>query len=551
VKFRSRRGFVALVAVSTAAVVVLTACGSSKSSTDNSSTPNSGGSSSSAPGKSQLILTYPGKFTLNFHPADDADSGQQVYYNLLYSNLVRRGAKTGTIVADLATKWETTDAKTYTFHLNPKAKWSDGQPVTADDVVFTATAADQNPEQFTGYSPTAWAEIDGAAAIKGTTQPLSGIKAVDPQAVEITLAAPDSQFLTTLANAVHVILPKHVLESVPPATWAKSAFATTTPIGSGPYKLAKVVADQYLQLTANPDYYQGAPKIQTVFVKTGLTEASIVDQLKTGELDVALGMDPTSQPLLTDVKRLKTSVDVGVGTMYIQFRVDNPQVSDERIRQAFYYGVDRASMLKSLFGGAGKVLWAPAGFDQSGSDLNHYDYDQVKAKALLTAANFDFSKPLVLPYASQESGWDKIAAVIKDDMGKIGVKITLQPMDETAWADKLSDPNPTAFSVTLNCCGTEGRSPDASSVYYGKSFVGTKYYNDQLIQLFADGRASSDPATQATAYAQAAKILNTAVPYNWLWERSGLNVLPTNLSGATIYQSVIDTTSDAWQWSLS
>ncbi|MFB9177702.1 ABC transporter substrate-binding protein [Dactylosporangium sucinum] len=495
-------------------------------------------------------MTYPGKFSFNFHPVADSDSGQQIFYNLFYSNLVRRGSSAGTIVADLASTWENVAATTYTFRLNDKAKWSDGQPVTADDVVFTATAAAQNADKFTGYTPTAWLAIDGAAAIAGTTKPLTGIKAVDPHTVQITLAAPDSQYLTTLANAVHVILPQHALAAVAPATWAKSAFATQTPIGSGPYKLAKVVPDQYLEFAANMDYYQGAPKIKKIFVKTGMTEAGIVNQLKTGELDVALGMDPTNQSLLASTSRLKTSVDVGVGTMYIQFRVDNPQVADERVRQAFYYGVDRASMLKSLFGNAGKVLWAPAGFDQTGADLNHYDYDPAKAKQLLDAANFDYAKPLTLPYASTESGWDKIAATIKDDMGKIGVNITLAPMDETAWSSKLSDPNPNAFSVTLNCCGTEGRSPDASSVYYNKTFVGTKYYNDQLIGLFAAGRAESDPAKQATIYAQAAKILNTAVPYNWLWARSGLNVLPTALQGASIYQSVIDTTGNAWQWSL-
>lgn len=533
-KSKFRWGLTALLAASLA----LTGCSAS----------SSGGKKSTA--KSQLIMTYPGKFSFNFHPAADQDSGQQMYYNLLYSNLVRRGPTTGSIVPDLATKWEVSDAKTFTFHLQPNAKWSDGQPVTADDVVYSATIAAQNPDKYTGYAPTAWLEIAGATDVSGTTKPLEGIKAIDAHTVQISLAAADSQFLTTLANAVEVILPKHVLENVAPDAWTKSPFAVQSPVGSGPYKLDKIAADQYLQLTANPAYYQGAPKIKTIFVKTGLTEASIVDQLKTGELDVALGMDPTSQSLLTSTSRVKTSIDVGVGTMYIQFRVDNPQVSDVRVRQAFYYGVDRASMLKNLFGNAGKVLWAPAGFDQSGPDLNHYDFDPAKAKSLLDAAGFDYSKALTLPYASAESGWDKIAAVIKDDMGKIGVKITLQPMDETAWANKLGDPSPSSFSITLNCCGTEGRSPDASSVYYGKSFVGTKYWNDQLIALFNAGRAESDPAKQAPIYAQAAKILNTAVPYNWLWERSALNVLPTNLQGVTIFQSVIDTTSNAWQWSL-
>jgi peptide/nickel transport system substrate-binding protein len=220
------------------------------------------------------------------------------------------------------------------------------------------------------------------------------------------------------------------------------------------------------------------------------------------------------------------------------------------VRQAFYYGIDRASMLKNLFGDAGKVIWAPAGFDQTAPDLEHYDYDPDKAKSLLEEAGFDFSEPLPLPYSSEEPGWDKIAAVIKDDLAKLDVEVTLQPMDTTAWAEKLGDPDPEAFGMTLNCCGTEGRSPDASSIYYAKTFIGTKYWNDELISLFDQGKAEADPAKQAEIYDEAALILNADVPYNWLWLRSGLNVLPTNLKGATIYQSVIDTTSNVWEWSL-
>src|SRR5690606_13281003 len=122
-----------------------------------------------------------------------------------------------------------------------------------------------NFEAFGTFAPT-WSAIAGAQEVlDGTAETVSGIEAIDDQTVKITLAAPDAEFLRKLVEPQNAILPEHVLADETAATIRQSEFATGAPIGTGPYMVTQFLSDQYVELDANPDYFEGAPEIGKIF----------------------------------------------------------------------------------------------------------------------------------------------------------------------------------------------------------------------------------------------------------------------------------------------
>ena len=369
--FRFGTAVIALLALS----LILVAAGSS--------------STKKASAGSTLTLTRITANTPGFGPVRQDTGNDAMVNSLIFSNLVKVAPDEKTILPDLATKWTVTpNAKTYTFFLHKGVTWSDGTPFTANDVVFTVKQAIAfGPTPYIGYQPSEWLLV-------------KSIKAVGADEVVMNLSQPDSNFVRGLTDAVYSILPQHLLSTATAKTIATVPFTTTSPVGTGPYTLTKNVPNQYLEFTANPHYFGGVPKIQTIFFKLNVSAASAVAQIQSGKLDLALDLNPADAPQVAKAKGVTAKFVNSVAGEFLQFRVDYPQVSDPRVRQAIYYAIDRRAMLKDLFGNHGQIVWTMPGFDQNAAGLNKYPYDPAKAKQLLTAAGFDFSAPFNIVYVA-------------------------------------------------------------------------------------------------------------------------------------------------------
>src|SRR4051812_38496202 len=195
---------------------------------------------SAAAGGGTLRVARISDFLQSIHPIHLGTGNQELMADIVFSTLVDVDKDEVTILPDLATEWTVSpDATVYTFKLNPAAVWSDGQPVTADDVEWTIAWAAQNPDAWKDGIPTQmWYNVKGGDAVKGTTNIPEGIKKIDANTVEITLKAPDSTFLRRIAGAVYYIQPKHVLDGLTGAQADTCEFCLGTvgkTIGSGPY----------------------------------------------------------------------------------------------------------------------------------------------------------------------------------------------------------------------------------------------------------------------------------------------------------------------------
>jgi peptide/nickel transport system substrate-binding protein len=448
------------------------------------------------------------------------------------------------------------DATTFTFKLNPNAKWHDGTPVTADDVIFTAAQAAQFADSYVGTYPiTNWLAVKGADTVKGTTNIPAGLEKVDATTVKFTLAAPNAVWLRNLTDPAYMIMPKHLLEQYATGDALKASDFVNgkATIGSGPYKLKTFTPDVGIEYTANPTYHKGVPKIQDLIFKLGANPDTAAAQIQSGELNMVFDLKPSDFDVLNGKPGIEVKRVPGVGQQSLQFPVTNPLVADPRIRQAIYYAFDRKTLLETVFQGAGKLLWIWLGFDEAAPDLNHYDFDQAKARTLIDAAvadgKFDKTKPLRIIYYPEEPGWQEIAAALENDLRAVGLNPKLDPSDAAGWEAKLADA--TKYEISLQCCGSNLYPDKAAGAFNCKTPVATFYANCEMDDLFKAARQTGDAAVQATDYAKIAKILNTDLPYAWLWAVANTHANSTKVTGFTYYPNARETFAQIEKWSFA
>ncbi|MGI5238998.1 ABC transporter substrate-binding protein [Dactylosporangium sp. CA-139066] len=524
-----------------ATATLVAACGDSSATSSQSST--------------SLTFTRLGINTAGFGPSNQSTGNDAVVNSLLFSNLVKVAPDEKSIIPDLAQTWDQSpDAKEFTFHLRQGVTWSDGQPFTADDVVFTVTQAAQlGPTAYVGYQPTQWRQVVGATEAKGTKNPVSGVTAIDDHTVKMTLAAPNAEFIRNLTDAVYSIVPKHLLQDATAENVRTVEFSKSKPVGTGPYVLEKAVPDQYLQFKANPKYFGDAPKIATLFFKLNVKPESVAAQLQSGELGMVLNAAASDAPALSAVKGLTTKFVVSPAAQFLQFRTDHPQAKDVRLRQAIYYAIDRRAMLKNLFGDNGEIRWVLPGFDQNDPALDRYEYSPDKAKQLLAASGLDLGQPFKISYAQGvDPAWDQMMPAIQKYLKDVGLNAVLEPLDSAAWSAANASKD-AKYPMTVNAGGSMGLSPDRSSGYFNcKAPLSSFYANCQMDDLYAKARGTTDASTRADNYKQVAQILNRDVPMVALWQTTTYNAWTGKLGGSfQVFANDRDSAFNVNGWTLA
>lgn len=364
-----------------AMVLSMAACGSS-SSAPAATTGGSTGDGTTGAGNGYVVIGQTSEVA-NLNPMQYPRTPDSNVQNLIYSFLVKPDASLN-YEPDLAESWDISDDGTvYTFHLRKDVKWHDGEPFTADDVVFTLTSL-AHPD-YVGGNEGRVMDIVGAAEVQaGTATEISGLKKVDDYTVEITLKAPNAAFM---ANMYTAILPEHILSSESPADWANDSF-NRAPIGTGKYKFVEWKAGQYIRLERNEDYFGEKPSIQEVTVLFG-DETTLTAALLNGEIDVMYSV-PTAE-----VQNVEAAPNVNIFTYaqmsvyYIGFNLLNDVVSDIRVRQALAHGIDKQKIVDTVFGDGmaypcedifPTIHWSHS------DDVTVYEYNPDLSKSLLEEA---------------------------------------------------------------------------------------------------------------------------------------------------------------------
>ena len=550
----------ALVLAATAALV-LSACGqatppasSTAAPPATSAAPSSAAPGSSAPTTGENILRVARLADhYNFwHPVQFQTGNQFQWWSSVFNTLVEAEADSKTVVGDLAASYEASpDATVFTFDLVGNATWHDGEPFTADDVMFTITWATQNYDAFQGFSP-AWNQIKGADTVLGTTNVPEGLKKVDDDTIELTLAAPNAEFIYALTDMANVILPEHILKDVTKADVEAHPFTTGTPgttVGTGPYKLTAFTPDQSVELDANPEYFKGAPKISKIVFKLFADPALAVAQLESGDLDLAFRVSPGEFDRLSAIDTLNVISAANPGIVRIVFKTEQKPWSAVEVRQAFYYAINRQAIVDDFYKGRAKVLINPPGFTEY-PELNRYEYDVEKAKQLLQQGGYN-GEPFKLLYNQTFPDAQQIMPLIQADLQAAGVTVELMPTDNAQYLEVYGDR--TKWDGFIAVGGSEGLTPDRSKQYFNATdpTIESGYQNPRIFELWAAGRATSDPAQRDVAYKELATILNTDLPQINLYSPDLVMVASKRLGGGfKVHLNERETFMNVETWTL-
>jgi peptide/nickel transport system substrate-binding protein len=353
--------------------------------------------------------------TATLDPLNPLNGNGDIFsYNVIYSGLVRSDptGRTNKIVPSLADRWTVSgDGKTYTFHLRPGLKFSNGQPLTAEDVAWTLNRFG-NPKINA---------IMAAVAVG-----YGHATVVDNSTVRVQLNKPVAAFLYNISIWPAFVLPQNLVEKQ-----GKAFFKH--PVGTGPFMVKSYVKGSHITLVRNPHYWErGKPYLNSVrFNFVGDSNTRIL-ALRAGDAQ-AMDVVPFSQ-----VKSLRGDKNIVVQTakvpLFLGLWLNHARApfTDLNVRKAMQHAIDRKLINDQIFVGLGKIpnsvlmgfaLDAPAGV------VKPYDYDVAKAKALMARSKYPNGFSTTLLYPAGTDFYRQLGLALQQEFGAIGIKVKLVEQD--------------------------------------------------------------------------------------------------------------------------
>ncbi len=557
------------VIISIAAALLLTACGSRQATPDQASGPAAAGQSASGAAAEVVIdqnstvqvidAADPSKNpekaksrTDTFVAAISAPGGVFLPYfydngwdgnatEPIFASLVTLD-KEGKPVPSLAENWEVSpDQLKYTFHLRKDLKFSDGSPLTADDVAFTLTLL--HDPAYAGYIDITRAFIKGGKAYKeGTADSIEGIKIIDPLTVEITTEKVNSQTLTLLGGAV---LPKAYYGSKyqrGKLDYLKDLYPK--PLGAGPFVFESYVPDQEIRYVANANYYAGKPKAERLIFKVTTNETKF-QLFQAGETDYD-GFTPPSNDMVEQLKELgfaniRISTVNSYGFVYINNK--KPYLKDKLVRQALIYGLDRQKFVTAKFKEFGRVAnvpTSPLSWAYTEEGINKYEFSTEKANGLLDQAGWKpgsdgirekDGQKLKISYLTRTKD-DEFIPIAQENYKELGIELNPEVMDFNALVAKLNDGSYDLAAVSTSILTDPNDAVEEFSSNHPANAAG--YSNPNVDRLLLESVSTTDVEKRKAVYKELFKELTDDPPVILLNYRKSIAAYNSRIQGFEI-----------------
>lgn len=332
-------------------------------------------------------------------------------------------------VPDLATSYELSDdALTYTFHLRDNAVWTDGEPVTSEDVLYTFNEI-----------------IDKQYAFASVFQFVDSIEAPDDHTVVFKMTDPDGSFLSNVSWYGTFVLPKHVLEGT---DWMTNDDFSNNPVTCGPFKFDQWNKGTDVQIVRDDNYWGEHTAYLDRVIYTVISDPSTMYQAwLNGEVDeMPASYIPATDldGIIADTDNYYTVEQVWPSPWYITFNLKEGPFADPLVREAVMYGVDRQDVSTKATGGykPANDHFIPDSFETAVNDeAKQADYDVAKAQELLEQAGYTKNADgyYFETTFTVMSGFDDFCKVIADHMEKMGIKVTLDVLDFNIWSEQVMD----------------------------------------------------------------------------------------------------------------
>ncbi|HEX2217325.1 MAG TPA: ABC transporter substrate-binding protein [Gemmatimonadales bacterium] len=391
----------------------------------------------------------------------------------------------------LAKAWTRRDSLTLVFDLDPRARWHDGAPVTARDVVFTMSRA---------------REREISPRLANVMRRIAGVETEGDRRVVVRFSEVYAEQLYD-ATFHCAILPAHLLADLPPTREAWASFAAR-PVGSGPYRWVRRVEGEFIELAANEDFFLGRPAITRLIVRVAVSADARINLLLAGEADAIDNIPPP----LTNIARVEAARHLRVVPVpsnnlgYLLFNHRNPAdrdrphpiLADRDVRRALILALDRELLVRAVLGRYGDVPFGPV---SSQLWIRHgapepARQDQSTARKLLAGRGWvdrdrdgtrenRTGEPLALRLVVSSSSDTRMqmATIVQEQLRQVGVRLELVRVEPAVWLERRAagnfdidfssaslDPSPSGlvFSWTCDGPGNAGRYCDrgADSLLY-------------------------------------------------------------------------------------
>ena len=476
--------------------------------------------------------------TLNPITATDAYAGSVNGY--IYESLIKRDDKSLKLVAVLAKSWEISpDHLTYTLHLKKNVKWSDGQPFTAKDILFS-------------YNRIMDPKVD-AAFMRGYYQNIEKVEVLDDFTVRFYYKIP--YFLGLEMCGGIPIVPAHLFKK-------GEDFNTSPigrhPVGTGPYKLGEWKTGRQIVLVRNETYWGQKPALDRIVFNIITDSAVALQVLKQGGLDL-MGLDPIQWARETGNKRF--TKDFRKLSYYqplyrfIGWNCRRFPFSDKRVRRAMTMLVPRELILKKILFGLGSVVTGP--FYINSPDYDHnikaFPYDPKAALALLKSAGWTrpaggnelqkdgkpFKFQFLIPAGPKLSL--QIATILKEELHEVGIQMTIQRLEWAVFLQRINDDDFDACALGWSL-GWENDPyaiwDSSQAVKGGSNFVGFK--NAEADKLIVEARKEFDPEKRRKMYFRLQEIINDEQPYTFLFTTKALQAVSKRFRNVVVYPMGLD-----------
>jgi peptide/nickel transport system substrate-binding protein len=454
--------------------------------------------------------------------APSVEAASERVRTLMFNTLVKKDEKfdyVGELASDIK---RSDDGLTYTFTLHDGVKFHNGQALSSADVKYTLDLV------FSSDFAKSASFYEGTGAEKHSY--ISSVEAPDARTIVVTLIKP---WVGLLSNLVPVaIIPKDSYDS-----------QKAHPLGSGPFKFIHYDnAQQVCDVEAFPEYWEGAPKLQTVRVRVISDMNALQAELQSGRVDIApmpTSLSPDAIKRLEQDPNLQVKAFAGSNVVLLTLNTQSPPLDNVKVRQAIAHAIDREGLIKNLLLGFGKIAHSILPEESWAYWPGHlYTYDPATSKRLLDEAGFPdpdgdgprmrFEKPVVYKLSGSSIAGRQYAGVIQNYLKQVGIPVEIQTPEQNTLFDELRRGN---FQIAYTQWVGGNQDPIFFKDLFATSEIPTqtrpsrnrsRYSNKELDSLIEEAVNTFDREKALDLYKKIQDIVSRDVPVFTLWYQSNV-----------------------------
>ena len=448
------------------------------------------------------------------------ESGTTLDVNIAtYEGLLKFKLGTTTVLPALAESWDISkDGLTYTFHLRHGVKWQTTDWFTptrefnADDVIYSF----QRQMKGTTYLPDSTFAYWGDMSMPDQ---VADIKKTDDYTVVLTLKTPSAPMLANLAMPFASVVSREYADKL--AASNTMAQMNDEPVGTGPFIFVNYQKDANIRFKANPDWWGGKVKIDSLVYSINTDATARLQSLKAGECDVMAYPNPADVASIKKDPNLKVEQEKGLNFGALWFNTQQKPFDNVNVRKALDMAIDKKALVQAVYQGQGQIASSalpPTMWSSTDAATKPYSYDPAAAKKMLAAAGVKdltvkiWAMPVARPYMPDAK---RAAELMQADFAKVGVTATIYSVD---WAEYLKDSKPVDRdgAVIMGWTGDNGDPDNFFTPNFSCAAVGggnrAQWCDKDFDALIQKAAATTDLKARTELYQQAQAIFHKEDP---------------------------------------